>query len=45
MNVINNKILLEYNQYTPCKAIFQAVCDEIGALHYLFDPQKVKNQV
>jgi hypothetical protein len=25
-----NEILLSYNQYTPCKEIFQAVCDELG---------------
>lgn len=30
----DNKTLLEYSQYTPCKDIFQAVCDEIGN-HYL----------
>lgn len=29
----DNKTLLEYSQYTPCKDIFQAVCDEIGK-HY-----------
>ena len=29
----DNKILLEYSQYTPCKDIFKAVCDEIGK-HY-----------
>jgi hypothetical protein len=28
-----NKILLEYTQYTACKDIFKAVCDEIGK-HY-----------
>ncbi|QWX84340.1 hypothetical protein H0I23_01410 [Cellulophaga sp. HaHaR_3_176] len=26
----DNKILLSYSEYTPCKIIFQAVCDEIG---------------
>jgi hypothetical protein len=25
-----NETRLNYNQYTPCKAIFQGVCDEIG---------------
>ena len=25
-----NETLLNYNQYTPCKAIFQGACDEIG---------------
>lgn len=33
MNWTQNKTLLEYTKYTPCKDIFQAVCDEIG-LHY-----------
>jgi hypothetical protein len=30
MNWTNNKTLLGYNEYTPCKEIFQAACDEIG---------------
>jgi hypothetical protein len=30
---MNNKILYTYTKNTPCKEIFQAVCDEIGA-HY-----------
>jgi hypothetical protein len=30
MNWTENETLLSYNQYTPCKTIFQAVCDEIG---------------
>ena len=30
MTWTNNKTLLEYSKYTPCKDIFQAVCDEIG---------------
>jgi hypothetical protein len=33
MNWTQNKTLLEYSKYTPCKDIFQAVCDEIGQ-HY-----------
>jgi hypothetical protein len=34
MNWTTNKILLNPNKHTPCKDIFQAVCDEIGA-HYV----------
>jgi hypothetical protein len=34
MNWTQNKTLLEYTKYTPCKDIFQAVCDEIGQ-HYV----------
>jgi hypothetical protein len=30
MNWTENETLLSYSQYTPCKEIFQAVCDEIG---------------
>jgi hypothetical protein len=33
MSWTQNKVLLEYTKYTPCKDIFQAVCDEIGQ-HY-----------
>jgi hypothetical protein len=33
MNWTRNKTLLDYTKYTPCKDIFQAVCDEIGQ-HY-----------
>jgi len=33
MDWTDNKTLLEYSQHTPCKEIFQAVCDEIGK-HY-----------
>jgi hypothetical protein len=33
MTWTNNKTLQEYNKYTPCKAIFQGVCDEIGAYY------------
>jgi hypothetical protein len=42
----NNKILLEYDKYTPCKAIFQAVCDEIGAYYvakgFKYSPSRPK---
>jgi hypothetical protein len=30
MNWTENETLLSYSPYTPCKEIFQAVCDEIG---------------
>jgi hypothetical protein len=33
MSWTQNKTLLDYTKYTPCKEIFQAVCDEIGQ-HY-----------
>lgn len=33
MSWTNNKVLLEYTEHTPCREIFQAVCDEIGN-HY-----------
>jgi hypothetical protein len=33
MSWTQNKTLLDYTKYTPCKDIFQAVCDEIGQ-HY-----------
>lgn len=29
-NWTENNLLIEYSKYTPCKDIFQAVCDEIG---------------
>jgi hypothetical protein len=29
-----NSVLNKYNEYTPCKDVFQAVCDEIGK-HYV----------
>ncbi len=30
MNWTDNEILLNHNETTPCKDIFQAVCDELG---------------
>lgn len=34
MNWTENKVLLEYSPFTPCREIFQAVCDELGK-HYV----------
>jgi hypothetical protein len=33
MTWTTNKILVNHNENTPCKDIFQAVCDEIGAYY------------
>lgn len=33
MSWTNNKTLLEHSKHTPCKEIFQAMCDELGK-HY-----------
>lgn len=34
MEWTKKNVLLQYSEYTPCKDIFQAVCDEIGE-HYI----------
>ncbi len=36
MNWTENNTLLNYTKYTPCKDIFQAVCDEIGRYYAQF---------
>lgn len=46
MSWTENKVLLEYSEHTPCKDIFQAVCNELGSYYstkgFKYSPSRPK---